>query len=82
MPFVLVFTAHPALEMPFASVWPMFRACVRGEKGDMPFVLVIAAHPALERVWPMFRAGSVRDRVGGEGLVAWKSIGRFGPRSR
>ena len=67
--------------IPFASVRPMFRACVRGEKGDMPFVLVIAAHPALERVWPMFRAGSVRVRVG-EGLVAWKSIGRFGPRSR
>ena len=28
MPFVLVFTAHPALEVPFALVWPMFRACV------------------------------------------------------
>ena len=26
MPCVLVFTAHPALEVPFASVWPMFRA--------------------------------------------------------
>ena len=26
MPFVLVFTAHPALEVPCASVRPMFRA--------------------------------------------------------
>ena len=60
MPFVLFLTAHPALEVPFASVWPMFRACVRGERGDMPFVLVFTAHPALEvpfaSVWPMFRA--------------------------
>ena len=24
----LLFTAHPALEVPFASVWPMFRACM------------------------------------------------------
>ena len=34
--------------IPFASVRPMFRACVRGEKGDMPFVLFFAAHPTLE----------------------------------
>ena len=26
MPFELAFTAHPALEMVFASVWSMFRA--------------------------------------------------------
>ena len=28
MPFILVFTAHPVLEVPFALVWPIFRACV------------------------------------------------------
>ena len=71
MPFVLVFTEHPALEVPFASVLPMFRACVRGERGDMPFVLLFTAHPTLEvpfaSVWPMFRAGAVRYRVGGGG---------------
>ena len=66
MPFVLVFTAHSALEVPFASVWPIFCACVRGE---MPFSLVFTARPTLEvpfaSVWPMFRAGTVRFRGGG-----------------
>ena len=34
MPFVLFCTAHPALEVPFASEWPRFRACVAGGGGE------------------------------------------------
>ena len=40
---------------------------------DIPFVLVFTAHPALEvffvSVWSMFRAGAVRFRVEGGGLL-------------
>ena len=36
MPFILVFIVHPALEVPFASVWPMLRAgAVRFRVGCM-----------------------------------------------
>ena len=80
MPFVLIFTAHPTLEMPFASVWPIFRACVRGERGDMPLVLVFTAHPTLEvpfaSVWPMFRASPVRFKEGGGWLPRNREWGR------
>ena len=39
MPFVLVFRAHPALEVPFASVWPMLRAgAVRIKVGGFGFL--------------------------------------------
>ena len=51
----LFFTAHPILEMPFVSVWPMFRICVKDERGDMP-----VTYPTLEvpfaSMRPIFRA--------------------------
>ena len=39
MPYVLNFSLYPILEVPFTSVWPMFRACVRGERDYMIFIL-------------------------------------------
>ena len=47
MPFVRVFTAHPTLEVLFASVWPVFRTCVR----DFLWVLAMNLRSKCRKRW-------------------------------
>ena len=65
MPFALVFI----VQVPFVSVWPIFRVCVRSEKEDMPFILVIIRYPILEvplvSIGPLFRTGTIQFRIAG-----------------
>ena len=74
MPFVLDFTAHPALEVPFASGVADVSCMREGCEGDMPFVLLCTAHPTLEVPF-----ASVGRAVGC--LLVWlgyQGIARFG----
>ena len=77
MPFVLAFTAHPALEVPKTPVWPMF-SCMRegggggwGGKLEGDFPLLNSADNMCHLLLPTgFRvAGPVRVRVPGPGFL-------------
>ena len=65
MPFVLDFTAHPALEVPFASGVADVSCMREGCEGDMPFVLLCTAHPTLEVPFASWR------RWGGRLVASW-----------